>query len=57
MKITVTMKTSDCLDNAIEGVNIDPEEFKKIASKWFQYEEYIRVQIDTDAKTCIVLKN
>ena len=57
MKITVCLKTPDCLDNAIEGTKIDPEEFKKIASKWFQYEEYIRVQIDTDAKTCIVLKN
>ena len=28
---------------------------RELASKWFEYGEYLRVEIDTVAKTCTVL--
>lgn len=31
------------------------EKVKEIASKWFEYSEYITVEIDTEAKTCVVV--
>jgi hypothetical protein len=34
---------------------IREESVREIASKWFKYGEYLRVEIDTDAKTCMVL--
>lgn len=73
MKIYVTMKTPDALDEAIkEAVDeeIDstmPEnecediakrkikDAKDLAETWFEYEEYITVEIDTETKTCIVI--
>lgn len=27
-----------------------------LASKWFEYGEYLTVEIDTDAKTCVVVE-
>lgn len=29
---------------------------KEIASKWFEYDEYVTLEIDTEAGTCIVLE-
>lgn len=31
------------------------DEVKGKCRKWFEYGEYLRVQVDTDAETCIVL--
>lgn len=31
------------------------EKIAGLCSKWFEYGEYLRVEIDTDAKTCTVL--
>jgi len=31
------------------------EAVMEIASEWFEYDEYLRVEIDTEAKTCTVL--
>ena len=31
------------------------ESAREIASKWFEYGEYLHVEIDTDANTCTVL--
>lgn len=33
------------------------EKLKEIASKWFEYGEYLTVEIDTDAGTCVVVPN
>lgn len=33
------------------------ESISELASRWFEYGEYLRVEIDTDAKTCTVLAN
>ena len=49
----------------IEGIDDDErqaiveqrkEKFAEVAKKWFEYSEYLRVQIDTDAGTCTVLE-
>jgi hypothetical protein len=29
---------------------------REIASRWFEYGEYLTVEIDTDAKTCTVVE-
>lgn len=29
---------------------------REIASRWFEYGEYLTVEIDTDAKTCVVVE-
>jgi hypothetical protein len=31
------------------------EEINKICKQWFEYGEYLEVEIDTEAKTCTVL--
>jgi hypothetical protein len=32
------------------------EEFKELCKKWFKYGELITVEIDTEAKTCVVVE-
>ena len=48
----------------IEGVDAEEkegiietriEDTAKAASKWFEYGEYITVEIDTEANTCVVV--
>lgn len=74
MKIKVTMKDPDVLDDAIteavaNGMGEAPrdederealaevrrEKARKLAAKWFEYGEYLTVEIDTDAGTCVVV--
>jgi len=31
------------------------EKLKKLCSKWFEYGEYLTVEIDTEAETCVVV--
>lgn len=31
------------------------DKVRKVCAKWFEYSEYLRVEIDTDAGTCTVL--
>lgn len=33
------------------------EKITKLCSKWFEYSEYLTVEIDTDAETCAVVNN
>lgn len=33
------------------------EEFSDLCGAWFRYGEYLTVEIDTDAKTCVVVPN
>lgn len=69
MKIRVTMKTADALDDAIhEAVrNIsfdDPPELRvarkeqacALAGKWFRYGESVTLEIDTTKRTCVVME-
>ena len=51
-------------DISIEGVDEEEielirehraEEVRKLCRAWFEYGEYLRVEIDADAKTCTVI--
>lgn len=71
MKFTVTMKTPDALDYALEDLEeqlsdhelLDEddrrdklEEAREFAKEYMEWSEYIRVEFDTEAKTATVLK-
>jgi ABC-type amino acid transport substrate-binding protein len=59
MKITVSMKCPDALDQAINDATDTMQEWaeiKKLCEKWFKWGEYVTLEIDTDAGTCIVLE-
>lgn len=63
----------NCVDEAvkqslktIEGISDEEreyleekrsEEIKDKLKKWFEYDEYLTVEVDTDANTCIVIPN
>lgn len=42
-------------DEAERVRDLRQETTAKLCSTWFEYGEYLRVEIDTDAKTCTVL--
>jgi len=42
-------------DEQYEAKNCRIEEVLEVARTWFKHNEYLRVEIDTDAKTCIVI--
>jgi hypothetical protein len=44
-------------DEAEEVADMRREKVAKLCSKWFEYGEYLRVEIDTEAGTCVVLEN
>jgi hypothetical protein len=35
--------------------DIRRDEIKRSLKRWFEYDEYIRVEVDTAAQTCVVL--
>ncbi len=66
MKVTVTMKTPyallDAVNAAVRTEEQDPvvgeprrDELLTLCGRWFHYGEYINVEIDTEAGTCVVL--
>lgn len=68
MKIRVTMKTPQALDDAVvEAIARQPlglhscekeyEKVMKLARKWFRWEESVTLEIDTEAQTCTVVPN
>ena len=36
-------------------IKVRVDKVKKICGKWFEYGEYLTVEIDTDAETCTVV--
>lgn len=41
----------------LEGVkDRRKESFRDMASQWFEYGEYLTVEIDTELKTCVVIE-
>lgn len=59
MKITVSMKCPDALDQAINEATStmqEEAEIKKLCDKWFKWGEYVTLEIDTDTGTCVVLE-
>lgn len=60
MKYRIRMKTPDCLDYA-ESYQLykdeveDCEAFAELCDRWFQYGEYVTLEVDVDKKTCVVI--
>jgi len=55
MIVTVSFKTPDVLDYALEGIDEDEaEEVKAKLAKWIKYEECLTVEFDTDKMTATV---
>lgn len=62
MKFLITLKDPDGLDYAITDAlqhdyNATSDQLKSIAKKWFEYGEYLTVEIDTETKSIKVLEN
>lgn len=69
MKFKLTMKDADTLEASIRhavvgiehtgtltGKELDKiEELKSLCRTWLRYGEYLTVEIDTEAKTCVVM--
>lgn len=60
MKFKITMKSpngvADSVDAALEGLSEDEREERKekietLLSKWFEFGEYLTVEVDTDAES------
>jgi hypothetical protein len=43
-------------DDAAEQLENLTEEGKELLSRWFTHGEYVRLEVDTDAGTCVVLE-
>ena len=59
MVFKVTMKTPDVLYDALGGHEAVFaasffQKYKKLTDRWFEYGEYLTVEIDTDKETCTV---
>jgi len=55
MIITVTFKTPDTLDYAVEGLDEDEaEEVKAKLAKWIQFGECVTLEFDTEKMTATV---
>jgi hypothetical protein len=58
MKIRISMKTPDCIDNAMHELAISDREvddIRRISKKFFRYDECVELEIDTETETCIVV--
>ena len=58
MKVTVTFKTPDAIDCALEGMDKKSTEYKKakkLLDKYIEYEEYAYLEFDVDKGTVKVL--
>jgi hypothetical protein len=59
MKFIVTMKDPDGVTYAVNTAKGTPgagPAVERAIRKWFEYEEYLEVEVDTEAGTCTVLK-
>lgn len=59
MIFTLTFKTPDVVDDTLANIQLNEDEFdelQELCSKWVEYGEYLRVEIDSDKKTCRVLE-
>lgn len=59
MKFQITFKDPDSLHDQMHEQIPDQDEYEAasdLVAKWFKYSEYITVEIDTKAKTCVVIE-
>ena len=52
------MKSPDALDYAMEDIEDedDKAEFESLCQRWFEYGEYVMLEVDTEQGTCKVLE-
>lgn len=51
------LKVEGLSDDELEAVREKRKDsISELTSRWFEYGEYLRVEIDTDAETCTVVK-
>lgn len=57
MKFTITFKTPDAVDEAIRGIESvhDVAAAHQVCDKFFEYDEYVTIEIDTKKGTATVL--
>lgn len=57
MKITILMQTPDCLLDATEDLSEDDRLMvKELASRWFKYGETVKLELDTEKETLVVVR-
>jgi len=60
MKIMITMKDPDGVYDSVGDVATtghERDEIMEILKKWFVFDEYLTVEVDTDEKTIKVVEN
>jgi len=56
MKITISFKTPDAVEYALENLSEDEKKsVESLIETWVEYGECLTVEVDTEAKTCVVL--
>ena len=59
MKIRITMKTPDALNDSISDAELEEEDeevVRKIANQYFSYGEYVTIEIDTEFESIALVK-
>lgn len=57
MKIRILMNTPDCLLDATEDLSEDDRLMvKELASRWFNYGETVKLELDTEKETLVVVR-
>ena len=55
MKVVLTFKTPDVVDYALEDLSgTEVDAMRKFAKKFIEYDEYVYIELDTDAGTATV---
>jgi hypothetical protein len=61
MKITIVMKDPDGVWDSLEQAGLNPndlpQDVKRCVESYFEYGEYLRVEIDTETEDIEVLRN
>lgn len=57
MKIRLTFKTPDVVDSVLQAYADEDvrAEIQAAARKWVDFDEYLTVELDTQAGTCVVV--
>ena len=58
MKHVITFKMPDAVFNATSDLpKGEADQIKEVAKKWIDSDEYVYIEIDTEAETATVLEN
>lgn len=56
MKIVLTMKDPDGVYDSLKDCGVDPNDPPESVTKYVEYGEYVRIEVDTDTGTAKVLE-